>query len=78
MSEQNTSCKDWYNFLSFPYLSQVRLPEQVARCDVMAIITCNYNPSHTSALMVRVYYGSHQSVYLYNTQMMSYCTLSQT
>jgi len=35
----------------------------------MAIITYNYNPVHTSALMVRVYYGSHESGYLYNTMM---------
>ena len=35
----------------------------------MAIITCNCNPVHTSALMARIYFGSHQSVYLYNTQL---------
>ena len=48
---------------------RLRLPEQVAGYDVMTIITCNCNPVHTSAIMVRVHYGSHQSVYLYNTMM---------
>ena len=54
--------------LSHTY-ARLRLPEPVAGCDVVTIITCNCNPMHTSALMVRVYYGSHQSVYLYNTMM---------
>ena len=46
------SFKDWYRFLSFPYIGQVWLPVPATRCDVMALITCNYSPSRTSALKV--------------------------
>lgn len=39
------------NFLFLPYIKQVLA---TTRCDVMAIIACNYNPMHASA-MGRVY-----------------------
>ena len=54
-SELHASFKDWYCFLFSPYISQVWLPVPATKCNVMAIITCNYNSVHTSALMARVY-----------------------
>ena len=54
-TQPRTSFRDCYCFQSFPYIDQVWLPVPTTRCDVMTFITCNYNPMHTSALMVRVY-----------------------
>ena len=44
--------------LKISYTFWLQVP--AAGCDVMAIITYNYNPEYTSALMVRVYCTVHQ------------------
>ena len=51
-------CTKASKIVPFAYIGQVWLSVPATRCDVMAFITCNYNPTHTTALMVRVYSSS--------------------
>ena len=48
-TEPHPSFKGWYRFLSFPYISQMWCHDNYYH------LKLQYNPAHTSVLMVRVY-----------------------